>query len=216
MRKKLQWASGIAVAATMFTALLGASGSGALAEESIPEIVETGSGTIFVSDPVVQPIETVDNLEGSAEPATNDDTLDENPAQSLAEFVAGQPHLTQLSSELHCLAGAIYFESRGEALEGQLAVGRVIVERANSSRFPDSYCGVVFQRSQFSFVRGKRMPHIRENSKAWRRAVALAQIADEGSWDSPVEGALFFHAVYVSPRWRLKRLARIDNHIFYR
>ena len=117
---------------------------------------------------------------------------------------------------MRCLAGAIYFEARGESLDGQLAVGRVIVERENSNRFPDSYCGVVFQRSQFSFVRGSRMPAIRESSAAWRRAVAVARIADQGSWDSPAEGALFFHAARVSPGWGLTRLARIDNHIFYR
>jgi spore germination cell wall hydrolase CwlJ-like protein len=117
---------------------------------------------------------------------------------------------------MHCLAGAIYFEARGEPLKGQLAVGRVIVERSSSGRFPQSYCGVVFQPSQFSFVRGDRMPAIRYASQEWRDAVAIAQIADEGSWDSPVEGAMFFHASRVSPGWRLKRLARIGNHVFYR
>jgi N-acetylmuramoyl-L-alanine amidase len=74
----------------------------------------------------------------------------------------------------------------------------------------------VYQRSQFSFVRGRSMPAIRTNSQAWREAVAIAQIADANKWASPVEGALFFHARYVSPRWRLTRIARVDNHIFYR
>ena len=46
--------------------------------------------------------------------------------------------------------------------------------------------------------------------------VAGAQIAHEGTWRSPVEGALFFHAAYVSPGWRLTRVGRIDNHVFYR
>ena len=45
---------------------------------------------------------------------------------------------------------------------------------------------------------------------------AIARIADEGSWESPAKGALFFHARYVSPGWRLTRVAQVQNHIFYR
>ena len=124
---------------------------------------------------------------------------------------------TQTSNEqMECLAGAIYFETRGESLEGQLAVGHVIANRAESSRFPDSYCGVVFQRSQFSFVRGGKMPRIKRGSLAWQRAVAIARIVDGEHHESQMPGALFFHARYVNPRWRLTRLGRIDNHIFYR
>ncbi len=202
MRKKLHWASGLAVACTMLTALLSAQGSGALAEEFIP--VE---------------IESTNLADEQAVPAVVEGTAIETqvqPAATLLEMIERQPQLAELSRDMQCLAGAIYFEARGESIKGQLAVGRVVVERAASSRFPDSYCGVIFQRSQFSFVQGNRMPHIKRNSKAWRKAVALAQIADAGSWDSPVEGALFFHAAYVSPNWRLTRLERIDNHIFYR
>jgi spore germination cell wall hydrolase CwlJ-like protein len=92
----------------------------------------------------------------------------------------------------------------------------VVVARSKSGRFPNSYCGVVFQRSQFSFVRGNAMPSIDKRSRNWRNAVAIAQIAHGGTWQSQAEGALFFHATYVSPGWRLHRMARIDNHVFYR
>ena len=117
---------------------------------------------------------------------------------------------------MQCLAGAIYFEAKSETLAGQLAVGRVVVARAKSGRFPTSYCGVVYQPSQFSFVRGGSMPAIPKGSKAWKNAVAVAKIAHENSWSSPVEGALFFHAAYVDPDWRLRRVGRVDNHVFYR
>jgi spore germination cell wall hydrolase CwlJ-like protein len=60
------------------------------------------------------------------------------------------------------------------------------------------------------------MPAIARRSAQWRNAVAIAQIAHAGSWKSPAEGALFFHANYVSPGWRLTRVARVDNHVFYR
>lgn len=137
-------------------------------------------------------------------------------ASSLRQLVRQQSVDGSLDAEMQCLAGTVYFESKGETLQGQLAVARVVLARVESPRFPDSICGVVFQRSQFSFVRGGKMPPIRTGHRHWRNAVAIAKIAMNDGWESPVEGALFFHARYVSPGWRLQRLAAIDNHIFYR
>ncbi len=137
-------------------------------------------------------------------------------ASSLAELVREHDTTGPLSAEERCLAGAVYFESKGESLSGQLAVARVVMARAKSGRFPSSLCGVVYQKSQFSFVRGGGMPPIATGSKHWSNAVAISKIALDGSWKSPVEGALFFHARHVSPGWRLTRLGSIDNHIFYR
>ena len=136
-------------------------------------------------------------------------------ADSLAELVSETQRPVDLDPELRCLAGAVYFESRGESLVGQLAVAHVVLNRAQSGRFPKSLCGVVHQPSQFSFVRGGRMPAIR-NGAQWNNAVAIAQIARDGSWKNHAPGALFFHARYVSPGWRKTRIAQIDNHIFYR
>ncbi|MGE4304900.1 MAG: cell wall hydrolase [Novosphingobium sp.] len=213
MRSKVQWASAMALAATVFTALFSAQGSGAAASEMIPTLVEQKPKVEFVSQPVVQPLAK----EGEKAPAEEAvETAPESEVTTLAQLVSEQSMPGKMSRQMRCLAGAIYFEARGETLEGQLAVGRVIVNRAASDRFPDSYCGVVYQRSQFSFVRGRSMPTIREHSDSWRRAVAIAQIAQADSWVSPAKGALFFHAARVSPKWRLTRVGRIDNHIFYR
>jgi spore germination cell wall hydrolase CwlJ-like protein len=144
------------------------------------------------------------------------DTDSDFSADSLAALVDAQGAPEELHGDMQCLAGAVYFESKGESLEGQLAVARVIINRAKSGRFADSLCGVIYQPSQFSFVRGHSMPPIRLNSRSWRQAVAIAQIAMNDSWDSRAEGALFFHARRVSPGWGKARLASIDNHIFYR
>ncbi|MEN3972577.1 cell wall hydrolase [Sphingomicrobium sp. XHP0235] len=119
------------------------------------------------------------------------------------------------NAQMDCLARAIYFETRGEPLRGQLAVGEVIANRAASRKFPDSYCGVVKQHRQFSFVRSGRIPEPRRASKAWRTAVAIARIVDADHHETDLEGALFFHAKHVNPRWRLKRMGAIGNHIFY-
>ena len=109
--------------------------------------------------PAEQPVE-----DGLSAPDENDPAPVTAPApapvtaESLAQLVAATPKPAKLDPELRCLAGAVYFESRGESLPGQLAVAHVVINRANSGRFPKSLCGVVHQKSQFSFVRGGRMP----------------------------------------------------------
>ena len=139
------------------------------------------------------------------------------PRGDLASMVAQLRSSEAGSRELECLATGIYFESKSEPLAGQLAVGKVIANRAKSGgRFPESYCGVLFQRGQFSFVRGRSLPSVPRSSKQWQTAVAMAQIVDQGLHDSAVGKALFFHARYVSPGWRMKRVASIGNHVFYR
>src|SRR6476469_6510998 len=121
------------------------------------------------------------------------------------------------SHELECLATGIYFEAKSEPLAGQLAVGKVIANRAQSGgRFPGTYCGVLFQRGQFSFVHGHSLPNVPHANKQWQTAVAIAKIVDQGLTESAVGNALFFHARYVAPSWHLKRVASIGNHIFYR
>ena len=212
MRTKLRYASTFAVAATFITTLVMADGS-SVAAQPLPATPAGVAQPVpeFTSQPIVQPL-PAPAVEAPADEAAQA-PID---AGSLSQLVAATPTPSELSGELACLAGAIYFESKGETLAGQLAVGRVIVARAKSGRFPASYCGVVYQRSQFSFVRGQSMPAIDKAGRAWTEAARIARIAHEGSWKSPVEGALFFHAKHVSPGWRLTRLARIDNHIFYR
>lgn len=219
MSRKLNKASAIAVAAMTLTIVVSADGSGAAAQAIKPAAAiqePTPQAPTLITTPQLPATVT----EGTVpEVPASDDAVPApavRKAASLAALVSAQPQTSELSRELGCLAGAIYFEAKSESLAGQLAVGRVIVARSKSGRFPDSYCGVVFQRSQFSFVRGSTMPAIPKASRQWKNAVAIAQIAHAGTWKSPAEGALFFHAAYVSPGWRLTRLARVDNHVFYR
>lgn len=134
---------------------------------------------------------------------------------TLAAAVAAQDAIAD-DAELNCLAIGVYYESKGEPLEGQLAVAEVILNRAKSGRFPASVCGVLTQRGQFSFVRGGRLPQPPASTRAWKTALAVAQVARDDSWDSSVSNALFFHARYVSPGWRRARVGSVGNHIFYR
>jgi spore germination cell wall hydrolase CwlJ-like protein len=137
--------------------------------------------------------------------------------RTLAEAMASEPAEHGLDAQLECLAGAVYFEAKGEPLKGQLGVARVILNRTRSGRFPTTACGVVKQHGQFSFLRGGRFPPIARSSAAWRTALAVARTARDGRVESPAGKALFFHARSVSPAWRgVTRVAAIGNHVFYR
>ena len=81
-------------------------------------------------------------------------------------YSAGAP----LDDQANCIATAVYFEARGESLEGQLAVARVVMNRAASGKYPPDWCGVVKQPAQFSFVRHGEFPWIDTSSAAWARA----------------------------------------------
>jgi spore germination cell wall hydrolase CwlJ-like protein len=123
-----------------------------------------------------------------------------------------------LNEEENCIATAVYFEARGEGFDGQLAVAEVVMNRAYSGRYPSSYCAVVKQPWQFSFVRGGRFPRVNENSPAWSYAQAITRIAKQRLADALPDDVLWYHADYVAPVWgrRLSRVEKIGAHIFYR
>jgi hypothetical protein len=172
--------------------------------EIVPQ-APSSQDVVFVSNEVVQPV---------AEP----EAPTKSDASSLRELVSSIDEDAALTEQMRCLAGAVYFEARGEPLYGQLAVAEVVINRAQDSRWPASYCGVVLQRSQFSFVRGGRIPAVNTSKATWQRAKAVARIAHENLWQSEASEAVYFHADYVRPKWSRKktRVAQIDTHVFYR
>ena len=215
----------IIVAFTLSAAAAVTASDMSIAGESIHSVASLSSGDALTTAPgaaqkpaitFAAPREIVQPLASASKADLTYSTESDMQASSLAALVDAHGDAEAVDGDMKCLAGAVYFESKGESLEGQLAVARVIINRAKSGRFADSLCGVVYQPSQFSFVRGHGMPPIRIESNAWREAVAIAQIAMDDSWNSRAEGALFFHARRVSPGWGKAKLAMIDNHIFYR
>jgi spore germination cell wall hydrolase CwlJ-like protein len=139
------------------------------------------------------------------------------PAKSLLELVDEHEAPAADDGEQDCLAKAVYFESRGEPIEGQLAVAEVVMNRAASGRYPTGLCDVITQKAQFSFIRNGHFPTPDEASEAWRKAVAIAKIASDKLVSTLPSDVLWYHADYVAPAWgkRLTRTAQIGLHIFY-
>ncbi|MGL6044241.1 MAG: cell wall hydrolase [Sandaracinobacteroides sp.] len=160
------------------------------------------------------PIEPVDDAFEFAEP---DLGLIVPEAGSLAQLVrevrAAGP--VPMDAQMKCLATAVYFEAKGEPLDGQLAVAQVILNRVENGRFGRDICGVVKAPRQFSFVRGGQMPDPRGMAQ-YVTAEAIALIAVSGSWAEIVPDATHFHATRVSPGWKLRRVATVGQHVFYR
>ena len=123
----------------------------------------------------------------------------------------------QLDEQEYCLANAVYFEARGESLEGQLAVADVVINRTESPRYPDNWCDVIKQYKQFSFVENRQFPRISEG-QAWDTAKAVAKVAIDDARDVVRGDVLWYHADYVAPTWRtaFNEVTKVGVHIFYR
>ena len=132
------------------------------------------------------------------------------------KYSAGAP----LSQEANCVATAVYFEARGETVEGQLAVAKVIMNRAASGKYPASWCSVVTQPWQFSFVNPHtgQLPAVDTQSAAWATAQGVTRVALTNVVPTLSNDVLWYHANYVAPSWghRLSMATRIGAHIFYR
>jgi len=182
--------------------------SATLPKVPVPTLLDP-QGEPTLSNPSTD-TQSQDDTDQNSQPAAK-------PTGDLASMVAQLRGPDAGSRELECLATGVYFEAKSEPLAGQLAVAKVIANRADSGgRFPGTYCGVLFQRGQFSFIHGRSLPSVPHSNRQWQTAVAIAKIADQGLKESAVGDALFFHARYVAPSWHMKRVASIGNHIFYR
>ncbi|SHJ06036.1 Cell Wall Hydrolase [Ruegeria lacuscaerulensis ITI-1157] len=125
--------------------------------------------------------------------------------------------------DLKCLAEALYFEARGESVQGQFAVAEVIMNRVKSSRFPDTVCGVIRQgtgkkyQCQFTYTCDGYKEVIREK-KAHERVAKVARLVLDGAGKPLTAGATHYHTKAVRPSWSrvYKETARIGVHIFYR
>lgn len=125
-----------------------------------------------------------------------------------------------------CLAENIYFEARGEPLEGQIGVAYVTINRIRSGNYAKDICGVVHERTkygvcQFSWWCDRKKVAKKDSIKSTDEYKDILEfssnfILNYRSYDDLTKGATYYHAKYVNPRWKYKRLCKIGVHIFYR
>lgn len=126
-------------------------------------------------------------------------------------------------AEWECLADALYFEARGESIQGIFAVGEVILNRVDSGDYPNTICGVVFQGTgkkfacQFTWTCDNNSDSI-GNQTAFARVGKAAKLLIDGLPRRLTSGATHYHTKAVRPSWsnRFPRTASIGAHYFYK
>lgn len=134
-------------------------------------------------------------------------------------------------TDFQCMIANLYFEARGEGTEGMKAVAKVTMNRVKSKRYPGTICGVVFQRKQFSWTHQQKWKTIDKimqgnvsklrgkDLQAYKNAVIIASSAVENKLNiSKLDGSMFYHALYVKPKWarKMHKVAVVGTHVFYR
>jgi N-acetylmuramoyl-L-alanine amidase len=128
--------------------------------------------------------------------------------------------------ELTCLAMNVYYESRGEPLQGQFGVAEVTMNRVADPRYPDTVCEVVYQKrwdylrkrdvGAFSWTEFDEVP--RPQGTAWQGAIEVADTMFSGTREPVLDGAVHYHATHIRPSWSRGKepVAKIGQHVFYR
>lgn len=222
---------GAAVAGAFFLTLIGGSTEAFGQQSAIAQVTPAVLGVPAIAPPQSRSVAPqVSQPVPATVPATPAIAAAAAVAREAAWLADGGWHLgalvdrfstgTPLDEEANCIAVAVYHEARGESLQGQLAVARVIMNRAASGKYPASWCGTVKQPWQFSFVNPRTgyMPGVNEASAAWRKALGVTRLATANAVPVLSTDVLWYHADYVAPSWgrRLTRVNKIGTHIFYR
>lgn len=125
-----------------------------------------------------------------------------------------------IQKQLSCLTNNIFYEAESESFKGKLAVAQVTMNRVRSGLFMNDVCRTVYQKRkktcQFSWVCDKSKRRIPIDSQEYIDSRAAAEkVLFDGYRLTKLNDALYYHAVYVDPRWNKRRIIRIGKHIFY-
>ena len=144
--------------------------------------------------------------------------------QAQLDMPAGYVTAAEKTRQLECLTRNIYWEAASEPFEGKVAVAQVTLNRMQSGRFPDSVCGVVYQKNvfyervvcQFSWYCEGNHKVKAINKPMWRESEEVAKkVLLEGFRLPSLQKAMYYHADYVNPGWTHPKIEKIGRHIFY-
>jgi spore germination cell wall hydrolase CwlJ-like protein len=171
--------------------------------------------------PADEPSKPVES--GQSIAAKGEVNADNQRAKTPAERLGLLDEKSRAKSE-KCLTEVIYFEARGEAVRGQIAVAQVVLNRAFSGFYPNTVCGVVYQNKhrhlacQFTFACDNN-PDVVKEPDMWERARKIAKAMLDGQlWLPEVAKSTHYHAYWVRPSWvnEMKKMYKTGVHTFYR
>lgn len=173
----------------------------------VPRDADRDADNIVVASRGVD-ADTVSALTATAKPVT--------PARLDLGAIDAMPPASG-DAQLQCLAQAIYFEARGEPLDGQIAVAEVVLNRVDDPSFPKTVCGVTRQGCQFSYVCDGNSDKMK-SAVSRERSEKIASLMLSGRARTITSGATYFHTRSIRPDWshRFTRTAAIGHHLFYR
>ena len=186
--------------------------------ETIDPDMKATASLPATADEIVKATESGESIAAKGEVNTDNQRV-KTPAERLGLF----DEKARAKSE-RCLAEAVYFESRGEAVRGQIAVAQVVLNRAFSGFYPTTVCGVVYQNKhrhlacQFTFACDNVADVVREPDM-WDRAKKIAKAMLDGQlWLPEVGKSTHYHAYWVRPSWvsEMKKMYKFGVHTFYR
>jgi spore germination cell wall hydrolase CwlJ-like protein len=183
-----------------------------------PDMKATAAGTPSLADEPAKAAASGESIAAKGE-VNSDNQRAKSPAERLGLF----DESARAKSE-KCLAEAVYFEARGEAVRGQIAVAQVVLNRAFSGFYPTTVCGVVYQNKhrhmacQFTFACDNN-PEIVREPDMWDRAKRISKAMLDGQlWLPEVDRSTHYHAYWVRPSWvsEMKKMYKFGVHTFYR
>ena len=122
------------------------------------------------------------------------------------------------TTPIDCITEALYFEARDQSTVGQMAVANVILNRTRHSSHPDTVCGVVHAKAQFSYYSDGK-PELVDDLMAWQRALNITSYVMFSQVFDVTEGAtIYYNPDLASPNWdwsKLTKVVKIDEHVFY-
>lgn len=134
------------------------------------------------------------------------------------------------NNETVCTACNLYHEARGDKIGGEkgagitsmIGVANVTYSRVDSEKFKGTFCGVVWQRRQFSWTHDGKSDRVWE-SEAWDVAYTIAFLTVNGHkegrryFPDNTNGSLWYHKDNINPDWTSKStpVAHIGVHNYY-
>lgn len=170
------------------------------------------SAEVFAETGVSTPM-----MVATTDAAVLNEVANEVPAPVLADVSDTETVAADIAaSDIECVAKVVHHEAGNQPLTGKLAVAQVIVNRAESGRFPGKVCDVANQPGQFFRLAAYNPAR---NTPMWRAAVDAARAALSGQGNDVTRGAMFFHSAAARPdrffRSR-QRVVQLHDQVFYR